>query len=112
MAEGILKRSEISDEYKWSLEDIFVNDDEFLKACDDVLELSLKASQFEGKLSLDADHLKNIFQLMEDINRILEKVVMYANMKFHQDTTVSKYQGFVGKAQNVNSIVATRLSFI
>lgn len=111
MAKGILKRSEISEEYKWALEDIFASDEEFLKACDDVEELSLEASKFEGRLE-SAKQLKTTFLLMENINRIVEKVVMYANMRFHEDTSVSKYQGFVSKAQNINSIVAARLSFI
>lgn len=111
MAKGILKRSEISEEYKWALEDIFASDEEFLKACDDVEELSLEASKFEGRLE-SAKQLKTAFLLMENINRIVEKVVMYANMRFHEDTSVSKYQGFVSKAQNINSIVAARLSFV
>lgn len=112
MSDAVLKRDEIESKYKWAIEDIYESDELFLKDCDKLEILSKEIEKLEGTFDKGAEYLLEAFEKMEGINRVAEKVVMYANMKFHEDTSVSKYQGYVGKAQAVSAMADNSMSFI
>ena len=112
MSDAVLKRDEIESKYKWAIEDIYESDELFLEDCNKLEKLSKEIKELEGTFGKGSEYLLKVFEKMEGINRVAEKVVMYANMKFHEDTSVSKYQGYAGKAQAVCAMADNSMSFI
>ena len=51
--------------------------------------------EFKGKLSEGSQSLFNCFKLRDELSITLEKLIVYAHMRSHEDTAVSKYQGLV-----------------
>lgn len=108
----VLTRSEINDKDKWAINDIFSSEDEFLKECDEVVAKSADMEKLAGTIkNSSADFLK-VIKLSEEINKLSERVIMYSNMKFHEDTGVAKYQGYVGKTQTIAVMAENAMSFI
>ncbi|MDE6209882.1 MAG: oligoendopeptidase F [Lachnospiraceae bacterium] len=112
MSDAVLKRDEIESKYKWAIEDIYESDELFLEDCNKLEKLSKEIEELEGTFGKGSEYLLKVFEKKEEINRVAEKVVMYANMKFHEDTSVSKYQGYAGKAQAVCAMADNSMSFI
>lgn len=108
----VLTRSEINDKDKWAINDIFSSEDEFLKECDELVAKSADMEKLAGTIkNSSADFLK-VIKLSEEINKLSERVIMYSNMKFHEDTGVAKYQGYVGKTQTIAVMAENAMSFI
>lgn len=94
-------RSEVLEENTWKMEDMFSSDEvweeEYQKLEKDMERLSV----YQGKLGDSADSLYQALCCYSDMACRLERIVVYANQKLHQDTRNGKYQGFAGKARNL-----------
>lgn len=105
-------RSEIPDEYKWHLEDIFSSneswEDEFTK-----VEKSLaNASQFQGKLGESADQLLSCLEWMDDVSSDLEEIYTYARMRRDEDNREALYQGMTDRAGALSVRLSSSLAFV
>lgn len=98
---GLPDRSEVLEENTWKMEDMFSSDEvweeEYQKLEKDMERLSV----YQGKLGDSADSLYQALCCYSDMACRLERIVVYANQKLHQDTRNGKYQGFAGKARNL-----------
>lgn len=98
---GLPDRNEVLEENTWKMEDIFSSDEvweeEYQKLEKDMERLSV----YQGKLGDSADSLYQALCCYSDMACRLERIVVYANQKLHQDTRNGKYQGFAGKARNL-----------
>lgn len=112
MSNKVLTRSEINDKDKWAIEDIYNSDEKFLSDCDVVMAKAKDVQKLAGTIKDGAEAFYNIFKLREEIEKNAEKIIMYSNMKFHEDTSVAKYQGYVSKSQAVAVFAENALSFI
>lgn len=94
-------RNEVLEENTWKMEDMFSSDEvweeEYQKLEKDMERLSV----YQGKLGDSADSLYQALCCYSDMACRLERIVVYANQKLHQDTRNGKYQGFAGKARNL-----------
>lgn len=106
------KRDEVPVEKTWRLEDIFVNDDQWEKAFQEVKEMLPKVAEYQGRLVESANVLYELFQLQDDISLKFSHVYTYAHMRYDQDTTNSYYQGLNDRAANLYSQVGSAFSFI
>jgi oligoendopeptidase F len=105
-------RSEIPDEYKWHLEDIFSSneawEDEFTK-----VEKSLaSASQFQGRLGESADQLLACLEWMDDVSSDLEEIYTYARMRRDEDNREALYQGMTDRAGALSVRLSSSLAFV
>lgn len=105
------KREEIPQEYKWKLEDIIATDELWEEEIQTVLSLSEEISKFKGQLSDGAAVLLEFLTKRDELNYHLNRCYVYANMRLHQDTSVSKYQGYAAKADSISVSVASALAF-
>ncbi|MFD1360157.1 oligoendopeptidase F [Lentibacillus salinarum] len=111
-AKELPKRSDIPEERKWKLEDIFATDEEW--------EAELKALQndlpsmttFQGKIADSAQNLFDVLKLQDQLSERLGKLFTYAHMRSDQDTTNSTYQAMDAKAENVLTLASSSMSFI
>jgi oligoendopeptidase F len=106
------KRCNIEDKYKWAMEDLIPGDEEWKAEYETTKELILKIEQYRGKLSESAEKLLEFYKLEDEIQFHFERVYVYANQKYHEDTSVSTYQSLSDKASNLEVVLSSALSFV
>ncbi|WMJ87926.1 oligoendopeptidase F [Anaerocolumna sp. MB42-C2] len=106
------KRNEVDPKYKWAIEDLYPNDEEWKKEYAFTKELIPKISSYQGKLAESAETLLEFWQLHDEISLHLERVYVYANQKYHEDTSESTYQAFSNQATKLSVQVSSALSFM
>lgn len=107
----VLKRDEISDEYKWNLEDMFASDELWEEEYEQTKELCNKIASYQGKLTESAATLLDYFQDTDEANYHLERIYVYANERYHQDTAVSQYQGYASRADSLMVMAESSSAF-
>lgn len=105
------KRSEIDNKYKWAIEDIFSDDNAWKKELEESRELMKELSKYEGKLGESANTLLAFCKLEDELAYHFERVYIYAHQKYDEDTSVSIYQDFKGKASSYEVQLVSALSF-
>ncbi len=104
-------RNEIENKYKWDLSPMFKSDEEFeMKFKEFKSELS-QVSKYSGKLA-NEDELFECLELVYAQHETFGTLYVYANFKYHEDTTVSKYQEYVDKAENLATEFSVASSFL
>ncbi len=103
-------RSEVSENLKWRLTDIFSSDEEFKALLKDV-EGRLDFAKYEGKLSDEATLLKCLKEL-DKVDYDIEKLAVYAHMKKDLDTRDSEANALNSMVSNLFVKYASGLSFM
>jgi len=111
MAEKLRKRSEVDKRFTWAMEDLYASDELWQKEYEQIKELLPKISEYQGCLSKSADILYRFLQLSDTISQLLERVYVYANQKYHEDTGNATYQDLSNKANALSVQVSSALSF-
>jgi len=106
------KRSEIPDQYKWKLEDIYADDAEWEKDAAKVKELIEQVKQKQGTLSQSGKHLLEVLQLQDELSMLVERLYVYARMRRDEDNTNSTYQALSDRATSLSIQVNSALAYI
>lgn len=106
-----IKRSEVSPENAWNLQDLFEDQAAWDQEFQDIKKLAQKASEFQGKLD-NAEVIRDCFKLEDDISFKLERVYVYAHLHHDEDTAEATYQALSQKAKKLNVEVSEALSFV
>lgn len=104
-----MKRSEVKEEYKWKLEDIFASDEEWEKAFAK-LDKEINFSQFAGKLN-DSDTLLKFFKTDDEFAKTFDRLAVYASMKHDEDSAIAKYAAYDAKIYSLYTKYATSQAF-
>ncbi|WLR53167.1 oligoendopeptidase F [Bacillus tianshenii] len=110
--QSLPKRSEIDEQYKWRLEDIFVNDEEWEQLFQEIKEMLPKAVDFQGKLGQSSETLYEALEYQNEISKRIGRLYTYAHMRYDEDTANSHYQGLNDRAMNLATQVGSALSFV
>lgn len=105
------KRKEIEVAFTWAIEDLYQSDEKWQEEYEALQKLLKEAAQYQGRLSKSADLLFDFLKLSDDIGKMLERVYVYANQKYHEDTTNAVYQDLSNKANVLEVQVSSALSF-
>lgn len=105
------KRSEIDHKYKWAIEDLYANDQLWQQEYEKVEELADKLASFEGHLGEGADKLYEFLVLSDEMNKLFERVYVYANQRYHEDTSNATYQRLSNLSSNLMVAVSSKTSF-
>lgn len=105
------KRSEVPQEQRWVLEDLFPNAEAWDQEYQSVKGKLSDARAFEGKLN-NATSIKQCFELEDEISLHMERLYVFANMRHHEDMADPKYQGLSDKAKKLSVEVSEALSYI
>lgn len=101
MPSQIQTRPEIDDQYKWKLEDIFPDDqnweEHFKSLKNDLPELAA----FQGRLAESEKTLLEFVRRMHRSEEILGKLYAYAHMKNDQDKSVASYQEMYERCSSI-----------
>lgn len=105
------KREEISDDFKWKLDKIYKNEEEWEQEFQAVKVESKKLTQFSGKLN-DKEEILNYLNLSETISRRAEQLYVYAHMKCDEDTGNQKTQGLMNKVDSFMAEFASYSAYV
>ncbi len=111
MAE-IKDRKEVKEEYKWRLEDVFSSDEEWEKAAVEVVRHAESLAGMSRKVADSAENLFGVLTELDEIGESLLSVVVYACMRRDEDNGVSKYRAMADRCGDIESEVASLLSFV
>lgn len=107
-----MKRSEISDGYKWSVKDLYSSDELWNNDYEKALKSTQEKSSFEGCVMDSADTLADALSESEKDDYITERLYVYAFMRYYEDTSDSTYQQMSGKAQMLAVKMSEKYSFL
>lgn len=110
-SKNLPKRSEVEVPYTWAIEDLYATDELWQKEYDKLKEMLPKAEEFRGRLEKSSELLSCFLQLSDDIGKLMERVYVYANQKYHEDTNNAVYQDLSNKANALSVQVSSALSF-
>lgn len=106
----VLERTEISEEFKWSIENMYQDESHWENDYNRVKELIKEFGQYQGKLN-NSKGLLNALNLYEILYEKALKVYTYAKMKRDEDNTNTKYQGLTDKAQGLYIKMESAVAF-
>jgi len=90
------KRDEIKDEFKWKIDKIYKNTEDWEKDFEELKKEAVKLREFSGKLT-NGESILEYFVLNEKISRKAETLYVYAHLKYDEDTSNSTYQSLMSK---------------
>ena len=105
------KREEIPQEYLWKLEDMFANDEQWEEEVQKVEELSKDLAAMEGTLAESGASLLGYLKKADELNFYLTRVYVYANMRYHQDTKMAKYQGYSNRTDSLSVVASSAQAY-
>ena len=105
-------RSEIANEDKWKIEDLYRTDESWESDYNKCLEIAETDCEYKGRLSESADNFYNALKESDDVDYLIERVYVYAFMKYYEDTANPKYQELSGKAQMAAVKLSEKYSFM
>lgn len=108
----ILKRSEVAPENRWRLEDIYSTNNLWEEDFSRIKEMAKKLAGFEATIGQSSNNLVECLNAEAAMNRLFEKVYVYAQMKSHEDTTDAYYQGLADRSDALDTEVSSASSFI
>lgn len=108
---NILSRNEIPVEYKWSTEDIYSTDEEFLKDLNAFKEIIKKAESFNNVATTSAKALLDYYNFYSENMIIIDKLNYYSMLKSDEDTSISRYQDFRNQMLSAYYEYAGAISF-
>jgi len=109
---NIPERTEINDEHKWNLTDIFQDDEKWENVFKSVSGKISGYKKFEGKLAESTDNLFACFKFDEEINITLDQLHLYAMLSKDSDMRVGKYHSMDDRIISLYSQVGAASSFI
>jgi len=104
-------RSEIADQYKWALEDLFETDEKWETVCNELEEKLTAFAEYPGTFASSAGNLLSYLKLQDETECTYERLLVYANQKLHQDMAESRYQGYTVRVQNIGVKLAAAEAF-
>lgn len=108
--EELKKRSEISDEFKWKIEDLVSSDKVFEERFENLKKDYKKMESFKNNVSID--NLYEVLSLGDKLSSETMTLYVYANLKQNEDSTNSFYQSLSSKADNLMSLYQASVAFL
>ncbi|MCR8643874.1 oligoendopeptidase F [Paenibacillus sp. N1-5-1-14] len=104
-------RKDVPIEHQWKLEDIFPEQKAWDQEYAEVKSKLAKTAALQGTLN-NAEAIKKAFELDDELSLHTERLVVYANMKHHEDTTDPTFQALMDKSSKLSVEVGEALSFV
>ncbi|MDO4299987.1 MAG: oligoendopeptidase F [Clostridia bacterium] len=106
----VLERSQVDEKYKWSITDLFENDDVWQQAYDKAEKDIMKFDEYRDNLTVD--NLLSCLKLRDEIMLLSGKVCVYAGLRANEDSTDNFYQGLDSKSDRLITLLGAAAAFI
>ncbi len=107
-----LTRSEIDDKYKWNLNSLYRNEEEFNNDKEKFIELIKETEDFKGKITTSSEVLYEFLNLQNQMEIILSNLYLYASCKRDEDISNTENQKRYNEINNINFMYDSKTSFI
>ncbi len=107
----IKQRDEIDNSYKWDLSSIYNTDVEVKNDIKQVNDLTKELKKLQNHLLDNTNNLDSALQIYMQIGMITSKLYVYANMKSHEDTRISKNLVLVDEIESLLSYTNEQSAF-
>ena len=105
-------RSEIADQYKWDLSDIFESEESWRAAKTELTKQLDKVEMYKGTLTQSAQNLLKCLEYNSEISKEATKLYIYAGMYSDLDTREMKFTGMKQELQQMFSDFGAKSAFI
>ena len=105
------ERKDIPENYRWDIEAIYPNFDEWQKSFDSVSGKIDALKDYAGKLGDGSKTLLEFIKTSEAVSLEIEKLYVYANMKSHEDLRESKPMELAGLAESLMVKLTAAIAF-
>lgn len=105
------ERCEVDKCYKWDLEKIYKTVEDIDKDRKKVEDSVTSLLNYKGHLCDSSDNLYNALKLYFEIERTLDKLIVYSNMKLHEDMSLSSSRTIASKYDKFLDEVSSQISF-
>ena len=93
------KRSEMDPAFMWHLEDLYQSDQVWDQDYEELSGKIAELASYEGRLAEGPETFLSYMKKKEAFMKQFERIYVYANQRYHEDTGNSFYQEMTGKAQ-------------
>ncbi len=94
-------RDEICEQDKWRIEDLFSTEDDWEQEYAQTEEELETYGKYQGKLRENPEILYEGLERMNELQEHLERLYVYGNQRYHEDTGNGHFQQLAGRAQNL-----------
>jgi len=105
-------RSDIDEQYKWDLDALYADDEEWEQAFEDAKSRIDDLAAYEGRCTEDPETLSETLETYEHVMRAVANVSAYARMRRDENTADGHYQALTTRAQSLRSEAQSAGSFI
>jgi oligoendopeptidase F len=105
-------RDQIKDQDKWNLADFFPTDEAWEKELESLKGRINDITKYKGKLGESAANLASCLMLNDTLGMKAHHLWVYATLKLHEDTRVSKYQGMSDNAYSLYAQIGQATSYL
>ena len=106
--ERIPKRSEVPEEYKWALEDIYESDEKWTEDLEKLKTFPEKFESYKGRISTDPAALLEFERLNDELSVLADSLANYAQRRSDEDTANPYYQELLGQLMSVYTEINSR----
>lgn len=106
-----MDRDKIDSKYKWKLEDIYKNLDEYNKDIEELAKLVTKFETYKGRILESDKTLLDVLLTYEKMEIVTSKLYVYINMKLHEDTRKGEYQELSGNLDIILRVINEKTAF-
>ncbi len=107
----VRERSEIDEEYTWSLGSIYADEEMWEEDFDEVGELIEQVTHFEGRLDEEGSVLLEALKAREQLLRTIQNVASYARMRWDEDTRRERYQALTARSKTLAADASSAVSY-
>ena len=110
--EKVLERSEVKKEDTWDVESIYGSINDWQEDYDDCRSKITNLEEQKDSFLKDSKHFKDFILLSDKVERQLDKIYVYANLRNNEDTTNTTYQELLGKGLNLYQEYSEKTNFV
>ena len=107
-----LTRGTVDPRYTWDLTRIFENDEAWERAFENAKKQADSLAAMAGTMKDGKQAVLCALKLENELEQALSVIYTYAMMKQHEDTTVGRYQGMMGRAGTLVSEAMAKAAFL
>ena len=108
----IKPRSEQKKEDTWDVESIYRSIKDWQEDYEDCRSKITNLEEQKDSFLKDSKHFKDFILLSDNVERQLEKIYVYANLRNNEDTTNTTYQELLGKGLNLYQEYSEKTNFV
>lgn len=109
---GVRQRTEIEEKYKWRLDHIYANSEEWRRDLIRVKDMLPRVLSFQGQLASSGQSLFDCFDHRDNASILFYKLYIYAHLKLDEDNRASEYQAMTDEIAALSTVFAEAGSFI